>query len=581
MLFLELPSELVLACLAYLPYHDLSSCINAGNRLLLSTILESPVTLYNAEQERAGVDENPFHPDTTRSSIAERRDALRKREDNWLYLSPQTLTCPSIDFVASRGVYWIAGDYWIIGDALDPGSLRPMALKFLRTGPRREDEPEWRTAEARWRRVVDFVAAPEELDLVAMITYGVVENTPPTCSIDIHLLSFSSMSTPHPLAASPIIHIHDISLLDGAPSITIDISGRILAFSMLYPGAADLHKDGLYLYDWQSGLPLANPIPIQSNGPIGLTFITPRYLLLSNAASFSLDILDVMVSPPRLTHSFKLPPLKPNHHVTSVQFRTLPNPSWAPAAHRFARSHTRFLPRPARALVQCAFNTEENYLPTLHVFVLRRACLIDLISPHEEFIEVNWPDWGPTCTRFLDARNMTLHPCTTLTGERLVSLETLPSLNFGKYIRVFNFNAGSVRVVKKRIGRAMGDPDVVQDDGDGPTLYTEYATVRVVDADAPRDPAAPQPLIITDPAPQDENDMDVDDAQGELDLLFPSLAVFADPSSVVSDIPYVESTARAECDYSAVEINHEAIVGTRFGPLLTLSIDAVDVLHFG
>ncbi|KAJ7064138.1 hypothetical protein C8F01DRAFT_1367530 [Mycena amicta] len=493
---LDLPSELVLACLSHLPYQDLYSCLAAGNRLLRATILDSPLTLYHAEQDRAGVSENPYQPSIAGLSLYERRRALKKREANWLYFTPESTTAPEVGFFASRGVYWMAGDYWVIGDASDPGSTRPAALKFLRTTPQdAEALPEWRTASANWLRVIDFVVAPEELDLVALITYGSNGDNPPTYGIDIHLLSFSSASTPHPLAASPVIHVHDITLEDGAPSVTIDISGRTLAFCMLYLIAREeSSKEGLYLYDWQTGVPISDPIAVHSQGPIGLSFLTPSLLMLSNAKTFSLDILTITepdssssssfytVSPsPTFTHL--LPALKPTHRVYSFQFRTLPNPPSASASAdlRASRSHTRFLPRTDRALIQCAFETHHNFEGTLHVFVLHRARLVEFLEGALAAPVVPWTHWGPRCTRWLDASDMAMHPCTTLTGERLVSLlrsQDSP-LDF-RHVRIMNFNPWAVRVVRARIRAEMGEGE---DGGDGEMLFMDSAVVRVVEAD--------------------------------------------------------------------------------------------------
>ncbi|KAF7314099.1 F-box domain-containing protein [Mycena chlorophos] len=363
--FTDLPSELILACLEYLPYTELGACLLA-NRHLNSLIRNSPRTLYLAEQSLAGVDANPFHPAISGLCVEEKRALLHEREDRWLFFRPVSLEYPEIDFLASRAVYWISGDYWVIGDAVDPAFPRSVGLKFLRTTP---GPSQWTKASpGTMLRLVDFVAVPEELDLIAMITHSPSGQS--TSSIHIHLLSFSSLSTgsagPHPLAASSVIHVLDAGPYDGGPSVTIDISGRTLAFCMLYLSARDedneegrehaRRRDGLYLYDWQTGKRMTEePLPVHHNGAVGLTFLSPDLLLLSNTSTNSLDILSIPTL--TITHTLALPELQARHQLCPFQFRTLPNPAWADPRTRFSRSYTRFLPDPERTLVQCAFQT--------------------------------------------------------------------------------------------------------------------------------------------------------------------------------------------------------------------------------
>ncbi|KAF7331307.1 F-box domain-containing protein [Mycena kentingensis (nom. inval.)] len=574
---LSLPPELLVECLSHLRYRDLEACLQTYHHALCDIILASPLLLYRAELDRAGVEENPRL--LTHLSIEERRAALREREENWMFLKRTSVHAAAFDFHATRSIYWVSGDYWIIGDAPDPALTRSNAVKMLRTAPGADGAMgSWRTASAEGRRrVIDFVAAPEELDLVGLITYSASTEQPGMDSLDVHLLSFSTLQ-PHPRAAIPVVHIHMLSPHDGVPSVTVDVTGRVLAFALFYRQAEQSVFDGLYVYDWHTGLRVCEPKYIAAWSPVGLSFLTPTLTLTpptDNAVS---------LSPPEHIASLLLPRLRADIRATSFQFRALPNPPASASANtseRLARSHSRFLPLASRALLQCAFETENGggeAPPTLHLFVLRRAALLPLLarilSTRSFPREVPWRVWGPQTTRFVDVEadgGMGMHPCTTLAGERLVSVcgggADFPGLvGTAPRLRVRNFGEGAVRTARRRITQ-LGT-------GSG-YLETETAYVRVVEAEEPLSPAEEDTITLAHELPSSP----VSPASAPASSRRPSFLAFENAAEVYSTLPYVESISRASCTYDAVEIGFESVVGVEFGA--SLAVRSAEVVRFG
>lgn len=73
-------------------------------------------------------------------------------------------------------------------------------------------------------------------------------------SLDVLLLKFST-AAPHPLAAHPTLHIHDIELVREKPGVSIEIVGENLALSLVYWNDERRDMDTFHLYNWKSGMP--------------------------------------------------------------------------------------------------------------------------------------------------------------------------------------------------------------------------------------------------------------------------------------------------------------------------------------
>ncbi|KAJ7223852.1 hypothetical protein B0H12DRAFT_1150284 [Mycena haematopus] len=498
--FLALPPELILACLESLPLSDLDSCLECGNRLLRDLIHDSVIIQYQREQERAGVEENPSL--ASNLVAADRLAELRRRESDLLNFSPRSTHPIALDFETS-GVYDLGSDVYFVGDKPNPNNQMCTAIKYIHTSP----GSEWRVIDCG-KSIIDFGTALEEHDLIAMVTYTLHDLNLRMASIDVLFFKFST-GAPHPLAAQPTLHIHDVETTRGRPSISIEFVGQNLALSMVYWSFARRDGDALHLYNWQSGAIRMDPLPICNTG---LAFLTKDILILPNSLEESLDVFQIPDdSPPRFLHSFHLPIILRGASIHTFQCRSSPNPRGSLSRSGCAT----FLARPSSALILYTLQIFTQTGPSDHMFVLHRARFLAALDRYmsqdpdvdEEKYELEWDKWGPQCTRWLAADELSMQYITATAGQRMVTIAHDAFQNPAP-IRVLDFNPATI-----------ADAQRIPIDG------TATATVRVVDASTQY------------------------------------LEAFAVP--IASELPYVEITSKQLFDYGAVSINDQSIVGAR------------------
>lgn len=161
--FLNLPPELILACLADLPFSDLD-CLRCGNRLLRDIIDNSVLLRYRRKQERAGLEEN-LHI-ASDLGLSDRLENLERREESWLNFTPRSTHTITIDF-PTPGLYDLTSDMYHVGATVDPNTGLCTAVKSICTSP--GFEAQWRTINAGGP-IIDFGTALEEHDLIAIVT---------------------------------------------------------------------------------------------------------------------------------------------------------------------------------------------------------------------------------------------------------------------------------------------------------------------------------------------------------------------------------------------------------------------------
>ncbi|KAJ7108338.1 hypothetical protein C8R44DRAFT_857810 [Mycena epipterygia] len=520
--FLDLPPELILQCLTCLPFRDLASCLNSGNRLLHGLIVNSVLIRYRLEQERAAVEENPSWRENT--VISDRLADLRARESNWLNFTPKSTRRVPIDF-QTTGIYDLAPDIYFVGDQPDPTTQLCTGLKYIYTSPGPEAS-QWHRIDAG-APVIDFGTSLEEHDLIAMVTYTAHEGNAQMRSVDVVLLKFST-GEPHPLAKHPTLHIHDASIIRGKPGIAIEIVGQNLALSLVYWGDDERDLDIFHLYNWKLGSQKMAPLGVSNTA---LAFLTTDTVIVPNSLDASLDVFRIPDSdegsPPRFLHSFNLPELADDTAILSFQCRGDPNPR--AALSRPTRS--KFIPRPENALMlfSCDIGNQNGGMG--HMFVLDRALFTGMLEVCPSNVsDIQWEAWGPQCTRWFDTNALSTHYITTTCGQRLVTISN-NAWQKPAPIRVLDFN--NLNVLARR---TLG-PGRVQE---------EHATIRIV----PEDEEMPPDDI--DPAP------------------------FRDP--VRSFLPFIETVSEELYDFGAVIINDQNIIGVKFGET---SLGGLEVFHFG
>ncbi|KAJ7477338.1 hypothetical protein FB451DRAFT_1396331 [Mycena latifolia] len=247
--FLDLPSELILACITPLHYKDLISCLNTRNRLLYNIIVNSILVQYGLEQHLAHLEENPSQTEDV--VISDRLSDLRRREADWLNFTPRSRHTLTVDFVTT-GIYDLTSEIYLLGDTPDQITSICTAIKYIFTSPE-VDAAQWHRVDGG-KPVIDFGTALEEHDLIAMVTYTQHPGNPHMRSVDIQLLKFST-GHPHPQAAQPTLHIQDVNILIGRPGISIEIVAENLAISMVYWDYEGRDMDTLHVYNWLTGQP--------------------------------------------------------------------------------------------------------------------------------------------------------------------------------------------------------------------------------------------------------------------------------------------------------------------------------------
>ncbi|KAJ7192325.1 hypothetical protein GGX14DRAFT_595855 [Mycena pura] len=511
---LTLPSELILACLAHLPFSDLTSCLKVGNRFLRDIILTSVLIRYRLELERYGVEETAAL--TSHLVISDRIQELRNREANWLNFTPRSRYTISVDF-KTTSIYDLVSDVYLVGDTADPTTGLCKALKYIHTSG--TETPQWNRIDIG-KPIIDFGLALEEHDLLAAVTYTPQPGNPHMHSVDVLLLSFSAGSS-HRLATHPTLHLQDVELDRGRPSITIEIVGRHLAISLMYWQDEDRDNDCLYLYDWQRGvLKIVRP-PLSVN-TTGLVFLAVDILLVPSAADGTLDVFRIPESgsDALVLYSFSLPLLQPDTPMSVFQCHAAPNPR---TARHTARAT--FTAHPADALIFVSFDTGDGHFTTQqHTFVLHRASFLAAVRslPETESSAVEWCAWGPACTCWLDPTERAARYITVACGQRVVSIAP-DAWHHPAPIRVLDFNQ-----VQVNWQRTQPPQD----------------RVRIVERDEPlRSPAS-----------------------------------FAFDEPVVSRLPYIETVSKETFDYHAVVITDDSIIGVRFDGR---TVQSLEVLRFG
>ncbi|KAF8173964.1 hypothetical protein K438DRAFT_1728158 [Mycena galopus ATCC 62051] len=512
--FLRLPPELILACLASLPFNDLDSCLKCGSRLLRDIIRESVFLRYRREQKRAGVEENPNL--TSNLAVADRLAELRRRETNWLSFTPLSTHTIALDF-ETTGLYDLTSDMYFVGDTADPNTGLCTGIKYMRTSPGSE-APEWRAIDCG-KPIIDFGTALEEHDLIAMVTYTLHDGNPQMASIDVSFFKLSTGAS-HPLATRPTLHVHDIEVFRGRPVVSIELVGQNMALSMVYWSHELRDKDAFHLYNWTSGTARMKPLPVYNTG---LAFLKEDILILPNALDQCLDVFQVPEDGlTRFLHSFGLPELQKSIFIHSFQCRGSPNPRTG----LLQPTGATFLPRPSDAVIVFLLQIGDAETATNHMFVVDRRRFAAVIAlnrdDEDDNFDVDWQQWGPECTRWLDAEELSIQYITTTSGHRMVTIAH-NAREHPAPIRMLNFSPTDVEAQRTR----------------GP-IDGLHATVRVV-------------------GPSTQH-----------------LTPFVEP--LASELPYVEITSKQSFDYGAVLVNDQNIIGARFGDRSVMSLE---VHHFG
>ncbi|KAJ6506178.1 hypothetical protein C8R47DRAFT_1192156 [Mycena vitilis] len=524
--FLDLPTELIIKTLGELSVVDLCNCEATDNRFLSCLIRDSASLQYGMEKQLACVEDTPHSRRT--NSLADRAQNLCLRQRAWLEFScTRTRTIP-VDNVASDMCELVSDIYFVVkGPAHVSGRSR--VIKYVRIQSLRASEdpdPEFGHIEIG-RPVVDFVAAIEEHNLMAVVTYTPHRSDTQMMSVDIVLLDFPS-GKHHRLAVEPLIHVHDVEVSRAVPTTTIDVAGDHLALSIIYDDEAK-ELNMLHIFDWKSGISQMEPVAISH---LGATFLAEDTILLPNGQGNSLDIYRISrTNRAAIIHSFHLPPLMPSYTVTSAICKGYPTCLGA-NSRATAASRGRYISDFEKSLMVVSFYIKEDDDDEgeQFLFVFLRNEFMHVLEDRTStgHSSTEWFLWGPLITRWLDMYRIGSGNFYSMSyGRRFVWIS-----DYGddlQPIRLLDFNPDAVNLVAEIRGQ------------------TPRAVIHVV----PRH----EPTVTRYHAFQ---------------------------SPVESTLPYVETISPEDFEYHRVAMNEDNIVGFKFfDDPNNLAIQSIDVLEFG
>lgn len=160
-LFTDLPPELLVSILSYLPVQALATC-NYVNQTLRAVISNSILLQYKIALHKACALDN----ENCTLSYSEKLRLLKQKEESWSSCTPNFHRVVPLSF-SPGSVYDLSGDVYLLGDHTR------QRLQYLRLPHSNEEIPQWRTFhsdENRNAAIVDFGVNLQEHDLIALVT---------------------------------------------------------------------------------------------------------------------------------------------------------------------------------------------------------------------------------------------------------------------------------------------------------------------------------------------------------------------------------------------------------------------------
>ncbi|KAK6967068.1 hypothetical protein R3P38DRAFT_2672086 [Favolaschia claudopus] len=450
---------------------------------------------YRREQVRAGVEENPSI--ASNLVISDRLDKLDRRESNWLNFEPFSTHRIHIDF-PTNWCYEVTASAYFLGEPADSSTRTSTAIRYIQTSP---GATQWRRVDVG-KPILDIGMSLEEHDLIALVTYITHDHNPLMASVDISLLKLST-GAPHPLAAQPVLHVHDVNVTRALPHLSIEIVGETLALILLYSLDSE-DKNILYLFNWKLGTPRMSPFAIYNTDII---FFADGILVLPNPYHRSLEVLRIPSDPaeePHILSSFHLPKLMQDTFIHLFLGRGSPNPR---SAITFPSSAS-FVPRTQDVLLKLLLQFGNRTGFSRYMLIVDRLrFMVAIRNAREKGLKsVEWDDWGPDCSRWLNAQELCMMTRNT-NGRRMVTIAH-DAFERPAPIRIIDFNPCSVQAHWH-----LGE------------MERAKATSRVVEASTQQ------------------------------------IELFAQP--IVSRLPYLEIVSKERFDYGGVLMNDENIIGLR------------------
>ena len=572
---LDIPLELIVSIILYLPPHDIISCQKTCHKL--NDVCNIATLRYLVQMERSGVSDD-LRPGI---SYLERLLLLQRREEAWANLDFHKNVHVTVPF-ESTGTFDFTGGAFLLGTGLHNTNSRPTNGYSYFTLPSLTSTEDQKL---KWQglsmgiQILDVGLAVHEHDLIAVLTACVLFPAFPSCNkltsrrkpdknsltdrhhtLEIRLLSFST-GEHHPLAEQPIILIESISLILGHCNVLIEIVGEYLALLITFQSARVANMDTFFLVLWKKGeahrVSISRPLPsfdikapfvqLLSSEQTTYTcfsFLTEDTLVIPNLIHNHLGIVRIVVDEsndgvPRLAPlcTLGLPPLAPFAYISHLDCRAEPNPTGSGPLIVPAHSSRPFHDTAADAIVLFNLQTESEdmedgdlfFSTTLFTFIVHRRALIAHIPCAQracvpfravtgaEPTTVPWSAWGVPATRWFKS-DPSSGWITTSAGQRAVMMEDRTPTP----IIVRDFNPYAVRAAlaqgqtQQECDHSVGEKSRVLPNGNRQTVKVEEDVI-------------------------------------------PARTIFRE--DVRSALPYIETVTQARYEYGGVMIDEERILG--------------------
>ncbi|KAG5353585.1 hypothetical protein C0989_005103 [Termitomyces sp. Mn162] len=449
---LDLPAELIIHILSNLDFVD-ALAVSSVNVFLRTCLITSRQLEFRFASQIAGVTDNLHR----KLGLDDRVRMLRRLEDGWHGFQVDfRRTLPILH--EPFGIYDLTGGIYLMGD------LNQKVLHYCRLPSSADDSVVWSRIDMDPSlTIVDVGLSIYEHDLIAVVT------TMPTdtnlLKVEVQLLEFST-GKPHPLVRNPVLFVRN-TFRPTASSIGIEIAGEYLAL-VTTPGLSELTAR-FCVYEWKTGT-IVLDYSVASGTYCSIIFLSPTHILLPNAQTGTLDLFVISPSNPNTpgpSLRLALPSLKPSYSIHAIYGRCEPNPS--PTG--FPYSPHPFHPTPEDAIAVFKLHVRNNndaahewgdFSMFVHRSTLLRLCE-ERGRDRETTRTVNWEEWGPPVTRWVDAAVVPWW-ITTSTGQRCVLSVAPDALGEGltPFIMLLDFNPFAVKralAVRKYNGNKGSDVD--------------------------------------------------------------------------------------------------------------------------
>ncbi|KAM6497469.1 hypothetical protein JOM56_007942 [Amanita muscaria] len=438
------PRELVERVLLLLDAKSILRC-RIVSREFNAIIQSSTLVQYHLTCTAAGVIDNPQSP----LSYAERLEALKKREEAWTKLTPVFET--TINAIDPSQLFELSAGNYFRSDK----TQQDIYCCHLPSSP--QDNPEWfripghGAGQSGSGSICVNGLAVYEHDLIVNVISSEVGNQADMHSIDLVLLKFSTGEY-HPHARHSLIHVQRSA--SARPYITVRIVGDNLALIL-----HDQDGSKLFIFDWKTGHKRlqhqATENAYESSVPV---FVSPGLLLVPNCILSHFEVWHLFPShpnPPVHVLSLQLPTLSVNYSIIYIRCHGEFTP--------FLHSMPYFPPRPF-------FLSPENSIIVVNVLlesflgprsayklIMHRNTLLDMIQkwtspslleqqgPRYDIRQVQWADWGPPISRWLQVDGTYMWWINHSAGQRCLFSDPNPRDKRACMIAVADFNPHNVR----------------------------------------------------------------------------------------------------------------------------------------